>query len=75
MTSSNKPLLFRMVRPSLLDQRFTCDLGLVEQNDGSFSLRLGDYSLADIRCNTLDVPALNAAIDRMRHPRHRRRTA
>ena len=76
MTSSTTLIrAFRMVRPSLLDQRFTGDPGVFEKGDGNFSIYLGDYRLAGIQTLNFDVPSLNAVIERMRHPRHRRRIA
>jgi hypothetical protein len=63
----------RMVRPSLLDQRFTGDSWIVEQGDGSYSICLGDYRLTGIQTIGFDVPSMNNVIERMRHPRHRRR--
>ena len=65
--------MLRMVRPSLLDLRFTGDPWIVDRNDGSFSLCLGDYCLAGIRGVTIDLPSFNQVFDRMRNRRSRRR--
>lgn len=62
-----------MVRPSLLDLRFTGDPWIVQQSDGLLLLCLGDTRLADIQGIGIDVPSLNLALDRMRHRRPRRR--
>jgi hypothetical protein len=63
----------RVVRPSLLDLRFTGDPWIVRREDGSCAICLGDTPLAGIRAVQLDLPSLNSVIDRMRHPRHRHR--
>jgi hypothetical protein len=64
----------RVVRPSLLDLRFTGDPWIVPREDGSCAICLGDTPLAGILAVQLDLPSLNNVIDRMRHPRHRHRT-
>ena len=63
-----------MVRPSLLDLRFTGDPWVVDRNDGSFELCLGDYCLAGICGMTFDLPTFNQVLDRMRSRRPRRRS-
>ena len=65
--------LLRMVRPSLLDVRFTGDSWLVDRQDGTFALFLGDYRLAGIQGEPIDLHSLNQVLDRIRHRRHRRR--
>jgi hypothetical protein len=65
--------LLRLVRPSLLDLRFTGDPWIVCQEDDICVICLGDTLLGGIRAGQLDLPSLNHAIDRLRHPRHRRR--
>jgi hypothetical protein len=61
-----------MVRPSLLDLRFTGDHWIVDRKDGSFKLFLGDYCLTGFRGMTFDLPSFNQALDRMRTRRPRR---
>src|SRR5262245_34163426 len=65
----------RMVRPSVLDLRFTGDPWIVEESEGRLLLCLGDYHLAGIRGLGIDLPSLNLALDRLRsrRPRPRRR--
>ncbi len=67
--------LLRMVRPSVLDLRFTGDPWIVEESEGRLLLCLGDYHLAGIRGSGIDLPSLNLALDRLRsrRPRPRRR--
>lgn len=66
--------LLRMVRPSLLDLRFTGDPWIVGgEEDGTFTLCLGDYCLAGIRGVTFDLPSFNHVFDRLRNRRARRR--
>lgn len=64
-----------MVRPSLLDLRFTGDPWVVDRADGTFSLCLGDYCLARVAGTTFDQPSFNQVLDRLRNrrPRHRLR--
>jgi len=62
-----------MVRPSVLDLRFTGDPWIVEESDERLLICLGDYRLADIRGVGIDLPSLNLALDRMRHRRPRPR--
>ena len=70
---SRRSTPFRMVRPSLLDLRFTGDPWIVPQEDDVCAICLGDTRLGGIRAGLLDLPSLNSAIERMRHPRHHRR--
>src|SRR5262249_5015121 len=56
----------RMVRPSLIDPRFTGDPWIVEGEDGSFALYLGDYCLAGIHGLTIDLPSFNQVFERLR---------
>jgi len=63
----------RMVRPSLLDLRFTGDPWIVDREDGTFRLCLGDTCLAGIRGVTFDLPSFNQVFDRLRSRRGRRR--
>jgi hypothetical protein len=62
-----------MVRPSLLDLRFTGDPWIVDHNDGTFKLCLGDYCLVGIAGVTFDLPSFNQVLDRLRSRRPRRR--
>jgi hypothetical protein len=66
--------LMRMVRPSLIDPRFTGDPWIVAGQDGTFTLCLGDYCLAGIQGVTIDLPSFNQVFDRLRNRRARRRT-
>ena len=70
---SARRALLKMVRPSLLDLRFTGDPWIVARSDGTFNLCLGDYCLAGIHGVSLDLPSLNQVLDRMRHRRPQRR--
>jgi hypothetical protein len=70
--SPQQRALLKMVRPSVLDLRFTGDPWIVARSDGNFHLCLGDYCLAGIRGVNLDLPSLNQVLDRMRHRRPRR---
>ena len=63
----------RMVRPSLLDLRFTGDPWIVDREDGSFRLFLGDYCLTWFQGMTFDLPAFNQALERLRSRRPRPR--
>lgn len=65
--------LLRMVRPSLLDQRFRGDLWLVASGEESFTLCLGNYQLAGIRGVDFDLPSLNQTLDRLRNRCPRRK--
>jgi len=65
--------LLRMVRPSLIDPRFTGDPWIVDVRNGTFALCLGDYCLAGIQGVTIDLPSFNQVFDRLRNRRPRRR--
>jgi len=65
--------LLRMVRPSLIDPRFTGDPWIVDGQNGTFALCLGDYCLAGIQGVTFDLPSFNQVFDRLRNRRPRRR--
>jgi hypothetical protein len=56
----------RMVRPSVLDIRFTGDPWVVDRNDGTFTICLGDTCLAGVRGVTFDLPSFNQVLDRIR---------
>jgi hypothetical protein len=62
-----------MVRPSLLDLRFTGDPWIVDRRDGTFTLCLGDYCLVGIHGVTFDLPSFNQVLDRMRSRRWQQR--
>ena len=63
----------RSVRPSLLDLRFTGDPWVVDQQDGTASLRLDDYRLARIQTSPFDLPSLNQTLLQLRQWQVRRR--
>ena len=65
--------LMRMVRPSLIDPRFTGDPWIVDEQNGTFALCLGDYCLAGIQGVPIDLPSFNQTFDRLRNRRPRRR--
>src|SRR5437868_6273468 len=60
-----------MVRPSLLDLRFTGDPWLVDDEAGIASVCLDDYRLAQVCLLSLDVPAFNRLFLGMRQSRSR----
>jgi hypothetical protein len=63
------------VRPSILDLRFCGDPWIKAGQDGKVAIYLGDYRLVSIDGLPIDLPALNAILDRVRHRRPRRRPA
>ena len=65
----------RMVRPSLMDLRFTGDPWIVDREDGSFRLFLGDYCLTGFQGMTFDLPSFNQVLDRLRSRRPRPRSS
>jgi hypothetical protein len=71
--SQKRRALLKMVRPSLLDLRFTGDPWIVARSDGILKLCLGDYCLSGIHGMSLDLPSLNRMLDNMRHRRAQRR--
>jgi hypothetical protein len=70
---SKETLRLRSVRPSILDLRFCGDPWIKAGQDGKLAIYLGDYRLASIDGLPIDLPGLNAMLDRVRHrrPRHR----
>src|SRR5579884_1173337 len=60
-----------MVRPSLLDLRFTGDPWLVDDENGLAAVCLDDYKLAQVCLLSLDVPAVNRLFLGMRQARSR----
>lgn len=63
----------RSVRPSLLDLRFTGDPWVVDQRDGTATVRLDNYRLARIPTSPFDVPSLNNLFLQLRQSQIRRR--
>ena len=63
----------RSVRPSLLDLRFIGDPQVVDHRDGSASVRLDNYSLAQIDIVPFDAPSLNRLLLQLRQWQMRRR--
>lgn len=69
-----KPLTpLRSIRPSLLDLRFTGDPWVVDQEDGTASVRLDDYRLARIETMPFDLPSFNQLLLQLRQWQIRRR--
>jgi hypothetical protein len=64
-------LHFRTVRPSLLDPRFCGDAYIVRRADGGAVIYLGDYCLASLEAEAIDLPTLNSMFNAMRHRRPR----
>jgi len=62
----------RSVRPSLLDLRFTGDPWVVDEQDGTSSLRLDDYCLASIAALGFHLPVLNRILRTLRRRQARR---
>jgi hypothetical protein len=63
----------RSVRPSLLDLRFTGDPQVVDHRDGSASVQLDNYTLAQIDIVSFDAPSLNRLLLQLRQWQMRRR--
>jgi hypothetical protein len=63
----------RSVRPSVLDLRFTGDPWIVDQLDGTATIRLDNYRLARIQTLPFDVPSLNRLFLQLRQCQTRRR--
>jgi hypothetical protein len=71
--TARQPLTpLRSTRPSLLDVRFTGDPWVVDQLDGTASLRLDNYRLARIQTLPFDVPSLNHLLFQLRQWQMRR---
>ena len=62
----------RMVRPSPLDLRFKADAWVVDNEDGTASLRLGDYQLLCIGVLEADLASLNRTLYLLRQGQARR---
>jgi hypothetical protein len=55
-----------------MDRRFRGDPWVEDRHDGTLSLCLGNYSLAELQALALDLPHLNQLLDRLRQgPRTR----
>jgi hypothetical protein len=63
----------RSVRPSLLDLRFTGDPQVVDHRDGSASVQLDNYTLAQIDIVSFDAPSFNRLLLQLRQWQMRRR--
>lgn len=63
---------FRMVRPSVLDLRFTGDPWVVARGEGGASLCLDGYQLTSLYALPFDIPSLNRTLCRLRRPPTRR---
>jgi hypothetical protein len=61
------------VRPSVLNLRLPGDVWVVEGEDETLAVCLGDWDIARIGGLALDVPSFNHLIERCRHRRPRRR--
>lgn len=64
-------LTIRMVRPSLLDSRFSGDPWIVDRGSGPFAICLGNYPLAWIEGLAFDLPSLNHQFLNLRRYRAR----
>ncbi len=64
----------RSVQPSLLDLRFTGDPWVVDQQDGTATVRLDNYRLARLHASPCDVPSLNHLLLQLRQWQLRRRS-
>jgi hypothetical protein len=62
----------RAVRPALTDLRFKGDPWVVDHQDGTASLCLGDYALVRIGVLPIDVPSLNRTLHQVRLGQTRR---
>src|ERR1041384_970849 len=62
----------RASRPSLIDLRFKGDPWVVDHDDGTASLCLGDYSMLRIGVSPLDLPTLNRTLLALRLGQARR---
>jgi hypothetical protein len=54
-------------RPTVMDRRFRGDPWVEGGEDGTLSLYLGNYPLAELRGLPLDLPHLNRVLERLRH--------
>jgi len=52
--------------PSVLDPRFRGDACIVPAGDGTLTIYLGNYNLAQLPGTSLDLPYLNALLVRLR---------
>jgi len=71
---SAQPLApLRRLRPSVLDLRFTGDPWVVDQADGTASVRLDNFRLARIQTMPFDLPSFNQLLLQLRQWQIRRR--
>jgi len=61
----------KCVKLSFMDHRFKADAWIVNQTPGRLALCLGDYNLASIAGNPLDVPSMNQMLQRFFYCRPR----
>ncbi|HEY7428384.1 MAG TPA: hypothetical protein VH682_29395 [Gemmataceae bacterium] len=57
----------------MIDLRFTGDPWIVDQQDGTATVRLDNYRLARIQTLSFDVPSLNRLLQQLRQCQMRRR--
>jgi hypothetical protein len=62
----------KAVRPSLIDLRFKGDPWVVDNQDGTAALCLGDYRVLRIDVSPFDVPGLNRTLAQLRLGQARR---
>jgi hypothetical protein len=65
-------LRIKMIRPSLLDQRFAGDPWIVDRGEGSMAICLGNYPVAWLDELPFDLPALNQLFCSLRRSQARR---
>jgi len=59
----------RSTRPSVLDLRFTGDPWIVQAEDGTFELVLGNMTLNRIQSEDIDLPSMLQLLEKLRLPR------
>ena len=59
-------------RPSLLDPRLRGDAWILARADGTLALCFDGWEMAALRGSAVDLPALNALLQRLRQRRPRR---
>lgn len=67
-----QPCQLRILRPSVMDLRFRGDACVLDGEDGTLELCLGNFSLAQVAGLPFDLPHLNTLVDRLRHSRRSR---
>jgi hypothetical protein len=65
-------LRLKMLRPSLLDQRFSGDAWIVDRGEGSMAVCLGNYPVSWLEELSLDLPSLNRLFLSLRRLQARR---